>query len=141
MLAEQPKKLGLASMYADAALRDDDKLAPAHLLRGVLAARHDEWSLALHHLERAVSLAPQLRAARDALGIVQVHVGQLEAARKTFAQLTAPSYEAPVARGAAERAAGDLAAAKATYEQASALDASRAEARDGLRQLDKAQAP
>jgi tetratricopeptide (TPR) repeat protein len=90
-------------------------------------ARVAKWKLdeALHALDRAIELDPQLTTAYNARGYVNMLLRRFEAAIGDFSEAIRlnPAYKnAYVNRGAARKLAGDTAGSAADFHKAAALD-------------------
>ena len=64
-----------------------------------------------------------------------MRIGRYDAAAKTLAAIKTATYDVELARGVAARGRGKLDEAKAAYDRAIKLDATRTEAQQNLRTL------
>jgi tetratricopeptide (TPR) repeat protein len=129
---DDKKQHDLAKHLLKEATRLDDKYAAAHVALGVLAVRRDEWLAAVTHMERAAELDSKSEAMQLELALAYLRVGRYDAAATRLATIKTSTYDVELARGVAARGLGKHDDAKAAYERAIKLDATRTEAAQNL---------
>jgi tetratricopeptide (TPR) repeat protein len=97
--------------------------------------RRDQWSAALVHFERAAELDPKSEPVLLALALTQLRVGRYDAAAEKLAAIKTATYDVELARGVAAHGLGKRDDAKAAFERAIKLDATRTEAKQNLQAL------
>jgi Flp pilus assembly protein TadD len=135
VLALEDNKHELAKLLFELAVQEDEKYAPAYVGLGVLAVRRDQWATAVAQLERATELDGSSESVLLAVALAYLRVGRYDAAAEKLAAIKTATYDVELARGVAARALGKRDEAKAAYQRAIKLDATRAEAAQNLAAL------